>query len=65
VIDENYGKDRVVVLKWDGTVGGIYTGSKSEHSPFSGITKNSGPFLFHPVDFTIIRPDSVTTKSTG
>ena len=55
VIDENYGKDRVVVLKWDGTVGGIYTGSKSEHSPFPGITKDSTPVLFQPVGLVVTK----------
>jgi hypothetical protein len=37
VIDENYGKDRVVVLKWDGTVGGIYTGSVHFQNTYLGI----------------------------
>lgn len=55
VIDKNYTKDRVVFLKWDGTIRGIYTGSKSEHSPFSRSTKDSMPFLFQPVDLVVTK----------
>lgn len=55
VIDKNYRKDRVVLLKWDGTVRGKYTGSKSEHSQFSRITKDSTPFPFQPVDVVVAK----------